>query len=183
MCVNTLSHSACRAHAPCYTVICDLSGSTIFFYILFGDLIYQHLTSLLIILPHVLLLNYILVTLPESNVSVPGRGKRFCLLKNVQTACGAHPASCCVGTEHSLCCLKAAGSWSCLRPCSAEMQYVWKYACNASCALQGRLQPQSLGIQCEGILTERHTHERCPFTEVFFACSISLTCSVFVWSN
>jgi len=30
-CVNSLSHPACKAHAPCYTVICGLSGCTIFF--------------------------------------------------------------------------------------------------------------------------------------------------------
>ena len=31
VCVCSLSHPACKAHAPCYIVICGLPESTIFF--------------------------------------------------------------------------------------------------------------------------------------------------------
>ena len=34
VCVCNLSYPACKAHAPCYTVICVLSSSTIFFHII-----------------------------------------------------------------------------------------------------------------------------------------------------
>jgi len=43
---------------------------------------------------HVLFINYILATLPESKDSIPGGGKRFFLLKNVHTGSGAHLAFC-----------------------------------------------------------------------------------------
>jgi hypothetical protein len=33
-CVCSLSYPACKAHAPCYIVICGLSGCTIFFHII-----------------------------------------------------------------------------------------------------------------------------------------------------
>jgi hypothetical protein len=34
VCVCSLSYPTCKAHAPYYIVICDLSGSTIFFHII-----------------------------------------------------------------------------------------------------------------------------------------------------
>ena len=77
----------------------------------FGDYL-PALISLPNSLVFVLIINYILAKLPESKVSIPGGGKRFSLLKNVQTGFGTQPASCWVGTGHSVCCLKAAGSWS-----------------------------------------------------------------------
>ena len=60
----------------------------------FDDSIYQNLTSLPNSLRYVLFINYILATLPESKVSIPGGDKSFTLLKNVRTGFGAHPVSC-----------------------------------------------------------------------------------------
>jgi hypothetical protein len=34
VCVCSLSYPACKAHAPCYSVICGLTGSAIFFHII-----------------------------------------------------------------------------------------------------------------------------------------------------
>jgi hypothetical protein len=48
----------------------------------------------------------------ECRGSIPGRGKGFSLLHNVQTGSEAHPASYLMGTGGSFAVGKAAGAWS-----------------------------------------------------------------------
>jgi hypothetical protein len=47
MCVCSLSYAACKAHAPCYNVICGLSGSTIIFplYLIKGTIFGKEVTE------------------------------------------------------------------------------------------------------------------------------------------
>ena len=49
-CVCSLSHAACKAHAPYLIVICTLSGSNIIFYI--NSLTLWNLTTTIVVVPH-----------------------------------------------------------------------------------------------------------------------------------
>ena len=101
MCFNSLSHPACKAHAPCYTVICGLSGCTIFFNISLVWWLYLPAFFFLLKLAGVMSYSYTAVGIATryglDSLGIESLvGETFSAL--VQTGPGAHPASYTMGT-------------------------------------------------------------------------------------